>query len=98
VTEQPIRVLVELAVERTEITNGIAGSTSRKDPTRLDLDHKLTALESRIEEQVKAALPTTIGSRSVRHSGWTRILLEDATPMVWVRRTPRVSRGARAKQ
>lgn len=57
VTEQPIRVLVELAVERTEITNEIAGSTSREDQTRLDLDHKLTALESRIEEQVKAALP-----------------------------------------
>ena len=57
VTEHPIRVLVELAVERIEITNEIAGSTSREDQTRLDLDHKLTALESRIEEQAKGALP-----------------------------------------
>jgi len=57
VTEQPIRVLAELAVERIEIRNEIAGSTSREGQTRLDLDRKLTALESRIEEQVKAALP-----------------------------------------
>jgi hypothetical protein len=57
VTEQPIRVLAELAVERIEITNEIAGSTSRADQTCLGLDRKLTALESRIEEQVKAALP-----------------------------------------
>jgi hypothetical protein len=56
VTEQPIRLLDELAVERIKITNEIAGSTSREDQTCLDLDHKLTALESRIEEQVKAAL------------------------------------------